>query len=62
MIEHEKVTDQLLKRRIKKYQIQYGGNKKMKIYGTLHCSSGKRMKKENRVFFHNIKEAIQEWL
>ncbi|MFT5877842.1 MAG: methylphosphotriester-DNA--protein-cysteine methyltransferase [Dokdonia sp.] len=60
MIEHEKVTDQLLKRRIKNYQIQYGGNKKLKIYGTLHCSSGKRMKKENRVFFHNIKEAVQE--
>jgi methylphosphotriester-DNA--protein-cysteine methyltransferase len=38
--------------------IQFGGNKKLKIYGLLSCSSGKRMKPENRVFFENEQEAI----
>jgi len=31
--------------------VTLGGNKKLKIYGTLNCSSGKKMKAENRVFF-----------
>ncbi len=35
-----------------------GGNAKLKIYGLLTCSSGKKMKKENRVFFVSEKEAI----
>lgn len=39
-------------------QISYGGNKKLKIYGTLKCKSGKRMKSENRVFFADEQEAI----
>lgn len=59
MIEHQNISDHMLKRQIKNYRIRYGGNKKLKIYGSLHCSSGKRMKKENRVFFHSIPEAIQ---
>lgn len=40
-------------------KIVLGGNKKLKIYGTLNCASGKRMKTENRVFFSSEKEAIQ---
>jgi methylphosphotriester-DNA--protein-cysteine methyltransferase len=36
---------------IRKGEILYAGNARLKIYGTLKCSSGKRMKKENRVFF-----------
>ena len=35
------------------------GNLSLKIYGTLSCKSGKRMKKENRVFFKNEAEAIE---
>lgn len=34
-----------------------GGNAKLKIYGLLSCSSGKRMKPANRVFFQNEQEA-----
>lgn len=30
----------------------------MKIFGTLSCSSGKRMKMENRIFFESEEEAI----
>ncbi len=59
MIEHQSISNQMLKRQIKNFQIGYGGNKKLKIYGTLHCSSGKRMKRENRVFFRSISEAIR---
>jgi hypothetical protein len=36
---------------ISKGLVTTGGNKKLKIYGTLSCSSGKKMKTENRVFF-----------
>lgn len=32
-------------------EITLGGNKKEKIYGLLRCSSGKKMKIENRIFF-----------
>ncbi|WP_336517781.1 Ada metal-binding domain-containing protein [Pollutibacter soli] len=34
-----------------------GGNKKLKIFGTLQCSSGKRMIRMNRVFFRSEDEA-----
>jgi methylphosphotriester-DNA--protein-cysteine methyltransferase len=44
---------------IKNGKVQFGGNKKLKIYGTLHCKSGKRMKMENRVFFRSEPEARQ---
>lgn len=37
--------------------IAYAGNRKLKIYGTLHCSSGKKMRPANRVFFSSEAEA-----
>lgn len=40
--------------------INLGGYKKARIYGTLHCRSGKRMKIENRVFFKDEYQAISE--
>jgi len=43
---------------IRKGQISLAGYKKGKIYGLLNCSSGKRMKVENRVFFQNESEAL----
>ncbi len=43
---------------IRKDQAVFAGNKKLKIYGKLSCKSGKRMKPENRVFFHSEDEAI----
>lgn len=49
-----------LKLLIDEGKIILGGNSKLKIYGTLTCSSGKRMKKENRVFFISEEEAILE--
>jgi methylphosphotriester-DNA--protein-cysteine methyltransferase len=40
-----------LKMLIDKGEVHLAGNSKLKIYGTLCCASGKRMKTENRVFF-----------
>jgi methylphosphotriester-DNA--protein-cysteine methyltransferase len=47
-----------LKLLIRNGEIVLGGNRQLKIYGTLSCKSGKRMKKENRVFFISEKEAL----
>jgi methylphosphotriester-DNA--protein-cysteine methyltransferase len=63
MIKHINLGDSIfrrsrkLKELIDKGEIQFAGNKKLKIYGTLNCSSGKRMKTENRVFFKSEREA-----
>jgi methylphosphotriester-DNA--protein-cysteine methyltransferase len=59
MIRHNDITDEELRRQIKHEQIAFAGNIRLKIYGKLHCRSGKRMKKENRVFFINEGEAIE---
>lgn len=39
---------------------KYAGHKGYKIFGTLSCKSGMRMKKENRVFFLNLEDAVLE--
>jgi methylphosphotriester-DNA--protein-cysteine methyltransferase len=46
-----------LKELIDKGEVRFAGNKKLNIYGTLDCVSGKRMKPENRVFFESENEA-----
>jgi methylphosphotriester-DNA--protein-cysteine methyltransferase len=56
MIAHSDIVN--LRQLIRSKEISLGGYKKAKIYGTLHCASGKRMKKENRVFFKDEKEAL----
>ena len=57
IIKHVEITNIELIRLIRSKKIRFGGNIKLKIYGTLHCKSGKRMKRENRVFFSSEKEA-----
>lgn len=59
MIKHLEISKIELIRKIKSGNIKYGGNHKLKIYGTLKCNSGKRMKTENRIFFTSEEEAIQ---
>ena len=76
MIAHTQLTHRQLTFLIKAKAIQFAGNSKLKIYGTLHCRSGKRMQQRNRVFFmseqqarahhyrpcgHCMKEAYQQW-
>jgi hypothetical protein len=59
MLIHTHLTDSDLRKMIKTNQIQLGGNSRLKIYGMLSCSSGKQMKKENRVFFKSETEATE---
>lgn len=58
MLQHSQLSDSELRSKIKKQEIRLGGNKKLKIYGLLSCTSGKRMKRENRIFFTDESEAL----
>lgn len=58
MIQHSELSNFALNRKIITHELSVGGNSKMKIYGTLDCISGKRMKTGNRVFFASEKKAI----
>ena len=60
MFYHIELESRKLKLLIDTSKIILGGNKKLKIYGTSSCQSGKRMKKENRVFFDSEKEATDK--
>ena len=59
MILHSEISDVELRKFIRKKQVRFGGNKKLKIYGRLRCKSGKRMKAVNRVFFSSEEEAME---
>ncbi|HTF20093.1 MAG TPA: Ada metal-binding domain-containing protein, partial [Chryseolinea sp.] len=39
-------------------RITMAGNRKLKIYGTLICRSGKRITRAHRVFFISEQEAV----
>jgi len=57
MFYHQTLQRLSLGRLIHTGKIQLGGNRSLKIYGTLSCVSGKRMKTANRVFFADEAEA-----
>ncbi|GGG96281.1 Ada metal-binding domain-containing protein [Pedobacter zeae] len=59
MIKHADISTEELKKHFKNKDICFGGNARLKIFGLLTCRSGKRMKKENRVFFRSVEEALQ---
>ncbi len=58
MMKHGEIDDADLHAKLKSKEILFAGNQKLKIYGLLTCASGKRMKKQNRVFFNNEDEAL----
>lgn len=58
MFHHAALEKRKLSSLIHRGEINFGGNKKLRIYGTLSCKHGKRMKQENRVFFSSKEEAI----
>ena len=58
MIQHKNISDIKLRAKIKRAEVLFGGNKNLKIYGKLNCKSGKRMKRQNRVFFSSEEEAL----
>lgn len=57
MIKHSELSNSDLWISLHNKEVRFGGNCKLKIYGLLQCKSGKRMKRENRVFFNSINEA-----
>ena len=57
MTTHMAISEVPLRQLIRKREINWAGNRALKVYGTLRCRSGKRMKKENRVFFKSAAEA-----
>jgi len=59
LIKHNETTAVILRSRIRKKEIILAGNGKLKIYGLLSCGFGKRMKKENRVFFESENNAVK---
>lgn len=46
MIEHIDISDSELRNKIRRKDILLAGNRKLKIYGTFSCTSGKRMKRK----------------
>jgi methylphosphotriester-DNA--protein-cysteine methyltransferase len=59
MLHHTQIAKPELTKLLKSGKILFGGNKNLKIYGTLTCKSGKRMKISNRVFFATEQEALE---
>jgi methylphosphotriester-DNA--protein-cysteine methyltransferase len=60
MIRHFDINPIDLRKKIRQRQILFAGNANLEIYGNLGCKSGKRMKKQNRVFFGSEKEALED--
>ena len=58
MLNHSETSTSNLYSQIRSGRICFGGNVKLKIYGTLRCKSGKRMKMQNRVFFTSENVAV----
>ncbi|PWT72567.1 MAG: metal-binding protein [Bacteroidetes bacterium] len=64
MIRHKDIPSDFkgrkyLQQLIKQGKIRLAGNAKLKIYGRLDCKSGRRMLRENRVFFRDEEEAME---
>ena len=57
MIAHTEISAQMLRAFFRNAETARAGNRRLKIYGKLDCASGKRMKKENRVFFESEEAA-----
>ncbi len=60
MIKHTDISDTGLRKLIRHKEVLLGGNRKLKIYGLLSCKSGRRMKRENRVFFTSLEDAMNQ--
>ena len=58
MFHHRDLADADLRALIKSGRVRLAGNARLKIYGRLDCVSGRRMRRENRVFFADEAEAL----
>ncbi len=59
MIKHTDIEAAELRAMIKQNLVRFGGNRSLKIYGGLSCTSGKKIKRGNRVFFNSEQDALQ---
>jgi methylphosphotriester-DNA--protein-cysteine methyltransferase len=59
MVRHTTMNKFEVRRHIRKRIFSLAGNRRVKIYGFLHCKSGKRMRDENRIFFYSEKQALE---
>jgi methylphosphotriester-DNA--protein-cysteine methyltransferase len=59
MMYHSTIQPHELRKLIRSGHLKFAGNTALKIYGRLDCSSGKRMKRTNRVFFDTEQNAIR---
>lgn len=60
MIPHIELAKNELRMLIHTGVIVLAGNRNLKIYGTLECLTGKKMKKYNRIFFTSEREAREK--
>lgn len=58
LIRHIACVDAEIRSKIRTSEICFAGNRKLKIYGKLSCRSGKRMLRQNRVFFASEQQAL----
>src|SRR5690606_11035900 len=58
MRKHTELSKAELRRGLRNKELVLAGNSRLKIYGTVDSKSGKRMKRENRVFFSSEAEAL----
>lgn len=57
MVNHDMIADNALFHMLRRGMIAIAGNRQLKIFGTLKCLTGKRMKRSNRMFFVDVAEA-----
>lgn len=60
MIQHSEMSGSDLHYKIFQQSIRFGLNFKLKIFRTLSCASGKKIKRENRTLFSSANEAIKK--
>lgn len=58
MWRHDELTDSELFVLLRRGAITFAGNRRLRIYGRLRCSSGRQLKRANRVFFADEAEAV----
>lgn len=58
MIRHADLVDAELHQALKQGSLTFAGHRSARIFGRLDCASGKRMKREERVFFADAAEAL----
>lgn len=58
MIHHHELSDAEVRRAIRSGAIRWAGNRSLRIYGRLDCWSGRKLARENRVFFSTELDAV----